>query len=555
MSEPKKVRSNVDRLRRQLLAGAGALSLYGAGVLTGKAFADTQNIYIEPKSFSGPYSYLIETDGTYVWAKDGKTGQVAFGGPSNAGGVSGTDATSVIQQALNALTPWRTWKEKVVLKGGFTLNNVLKIPSYTILEGCLIKLKDGAIFTDVNPRNISYLAIRNQNWVTDQVIDHDIEIRNMIIDGNGLNQINDYYMLMFGNCYNVKLANVKIVDARAYCIGSVEMGNAYVDNIEVVNSYFSRDASLPQKDACSFEAFKLRFLNNYILNGNGSGITTAWWEDTIISKNYIESTSLSVSIEPPQANKNIVISDNVLVGVSGVALNYAEKVVIKGNIIKAKSANSHLIRFYSPAKNTIIEGNIIDGLGLPNVYGLSFEATSGSNHTITLVNNIIRDTGYDGISCTNQKLVDSILAFNLITNTGHNGAIYAEMDNPIIVGNKIINNGGYGIYDAGGSGGIIAFNDLTGNLGPFYGLQSSRIVAGNNGYNPQSASAPTVPSSPATFGPYPYHAMVVVYGGTVSNISIRSLSTGLTSGTFYLYPGDTITITYTVAPTVKIYPQ
>jgi len=132
MSESKKV--NVDRLRRQFLAGAGALSLYGAGVLTGKAFADAQNVYIEPKSFSGPYSYLIETDGTYVWAKDGKTGQVAYGGPSNAGGVSGTNASAIIQSAINALP-----------NGGVIFLKDISVPSNVVVPAnvSLVSFKDG----------------------------------------------------------------------------------------------------------------------------------------------------------------------------------------------------------------------------------------------------------------------------------------------------------------------------------------------------------------------------------------------------------------------------
>jgi len=133
MSEPKKVRSNVDRLRRQLLASAGALSLYGAGVLTGKAFADAQNVYIEPKSFSGPYSYLIETDGTYVWAKDGKTGQVAYGGPNNAGGVSGTNASAVIQQAINALGA--AGGKISIKKGIYNISSQINITEPCIIEG------------------------------------------------------------------------------------------------------------------------------------------------------------------------------------------------------------------------------------------------------------------------------------------------------------------------------------------------------------------------------------------------------------------------------------
>lgn len=47
----------------------------------------------------------------------------------------------------------------------------------------------------------------------------------------------------------------------------------------------------------------------------------------------------------------------------------------------------------------------------------------------------------------------------------------------------------------------------------------------------------------------PYTVAVTVAGGTVSAIAINGTTTGLTSGTFYVPAGGTITVTYTVAPT------
>lgn len=48
---------------------------------------------------------------------------------------SGSDATTVIESALNALTSGRTWKEVVALKGNFPLTTTLNITSdYTILD-------------------------------------------------------------------------------------------------------------------------------------------------------------------------------------------------------------------------------------------------------------------------------------------------------------------------------------------------------------------------------------------------------------------------------------
>lgn len=48
--------------------------------------------------------FVIDTDGNYVWAKSGSTGEIVYGGPANAGGIIGTDDTAVWQAAINAMT-------------------------------------------------------------------------------------------------------------------------------------------------------------------------------------------------------------------------------------------------------------------------------------------------------------------------------------------------------------------------------------------------------------------------------------------------------------------
>lgn len=61
----------------------------------------------------------------------------------------------------------------------------------------------------------------------------------------------------------------------------------------------------------------------------------------------------------------------------------------------------------------------------------------------------------------------------------------------------------------------------------------------------------TVGASPFTFfNSQSYPVFVTVTGGTVSAITINGVSTGLTSGTFYLPAGSNITVTYSVAPTM-----
>lgn len=83
---------------------------------------------------------------------------------------------------------------------------------------------------------------------------------------------------------------------------------------------------------------------------------------------------------------------------------------------------------------------------------------------------------------------------------------------------------------------------------------SLRAVAGRV----SQTSAPTVPT--VTASPYTYTnasaftQQVIVNGGTVTQIQIvraaTPVTTGLLDGVFILNPGDGLTITYSIAPTV-----
>ena len=76
-------------------------------------------------------------------------------------------------------------------------------------------------------------------------------------------------------------------------------------------------------------------------------------------------------------------------------------------------------------------------------------------------------------------------------------------------------------------------------------------VAGLNGYNPRgSLTAPSIPASGTAYtNNFGVAVRVFISGGTVSAIAINGTGTGLTSGPITLAPGETITLTYTAAPT------
>jgi len=72
-----------------------------------------------------PCSYLVFNEGDIIKAINGSTGKTQF---------SGTDASTVINNALGALTAGRAQKEKVILKGTFTMTAKIRPSSYTILD-------------------------------------------------------------------------------------------------------------------------------------------------------------------------------------------------------------------------------------------------------------------------------------------------------------------------------------------------------------------------------------------------------------------------------------
>jgi hypothetical protein len=256
----------------------------------------------------------------------------------------------------------------------------------------------------------------------------------------------------------------------------------------------------------------------------------------------------------------VKIIDNVVedCGSHCITGSYVTDSRIQDNLLGGANVNSHGI-FLQNSGALLIRGNQIYAGGV----GVSLaKATS----RIIIAKNLITNLDKHGIylegSSANSD-IQAIIKGNVIDNCGLGGGdlyggVFLKDGNYIkVIGNRI--RGSllrHAVWEYSGTDhNLIAFNDVASHLTPISLTGANSVAVFNKGYNPQAASTPTVPASPATFGPYNYPVMIIVYGGTVSDISIRGLSTGLTSGTFYLHPGDTLTITYTATPTVKIYPM
>lgn len=110
-----------------------------------------------------PSTYTVYKVGTLIFLQHSQYGLQAYG----------TNASQIINWAIGNLTSGRTWQEKVLLKGDFTLTGFLNIPSYTELE------IQGSLIAGTN---LSYM-IRTENLGSASATDIQVHIHGGILDG------------------------------------------------------------------------------------------------------------------------------------------------------------------------------------------------------------------------------------------------------------------------------------------------------------------------------------------------------------------------------------
>lgn len=216
-----------------------------------------------------------------------------------------------------------------------------------------------------------------------------------------------------------------------------------------------------------------------------------------------------------------VISNNVFIQ-SWIQTHYSasadsEHTTIRNNIIKILNSST----------STILGISIIsDYCKISNnqIYGENTSTGSirliGTSETITgldISNNYLEQIGSGGITGiqlggASPSLVDSNIANNVLVDVSTNFVNFVPA--VISTGNQIINNIGYN------------------PIGNF--------------------TAPSIPATTVNYtNNYGYPCQVLISGGTVTEIDLDDIATGLTSGMFVIAPGETINITYSSAPTWK----
>lgn len=112
--------------------------------------------------------------------------------------------------------------------------------------------------------------------------------------------------------------------------------------------------------------------------------------------------------------------------------------------------------------------------------------------------------------------------------------------------NKAINDSGFAVQLNDNAFVGSGYVNNAGNIFSGY----PKYIRNNRGLNPiGNIGAPAIGASPFTAATQSFDYTAYISGGTVSDIAIGGTSTGAVAGAFRVQAGQTITITYTVAPT------
>jgi len=163
-------------------------------------------------------SYKIRKNGEYYEAINGNTGKIDFGGANNAGGVDGTDASQVIQSAIDAL--YGAGGRITIKAGEYLLSASIRIQrataddpsSYIILEGegesTVLKFKQ----TDAS-NCIEILGVSNEkrNWFG-EIRDLQITTTADAVTGHGI-------YIGYANYWTIRNVHILNVDGDGVHIG------------------------------------------------------------------------------------------------------------------------------------------------------------------------------------------------------------------------------------------------------------------------------------------------------------------------------------------------
>jgi len=354
-----------------------------------------------------PYSFLIKKLDGLIVAQDDK-GRVRF---------SGTDAATVIQNAINALA---TGGKIFIKEGIYTLTSGLSITNDNVVfqgsgKATILKVADGA--------NLNVPIIKVGDGTTTQ---YRVFICDLQIDGNRTNQT-------AGVAYGIHLDKVEECGVyHCHIRNTYPRAHGGGDGIRVtIPSWVS-------------------IVGNRIYSPGDRGMTVVgeYGVDTkanmVIAYNMIEDTlDRCISIESGKLGnyiENVVIANNVLKAGpegSGIGIINWRNILIIGNTVI--EAGRRGIRVLGRGTNCLIVSNTIRGNSWHGIDG----GVDSNTERISIVGNTIEENGYSGIIFSGYEhgYGHMLIAFNRIAKNNTYGIKLEGISYSIITGNTVLDNG------------------------------------------------------------------------------------------------------------------
>jgi len=450
------------------------------------------------------------------------------------GAVVRHDDTAAIQSGVNAAAGVAALR---VPNGTYTISSTITIPSnsHIIIDGNL-RLADQA--------NASmFLFAANASNVTVE--------GSGVLDGNSANQVGNTW-LGIGTNTAASYLIVRGLTFQNFAGAPVSIGGTSHD-VLLQGCLF-----LNNREPAEFAGQSYRCVaNGLVIDGSGDAGFAFWggvYESAITGCAITNCSGGGIGIF--NDSQGTQPCHDILVSGCLIAYNQSVGIGILSNQTPAVAnynitlTGNHLYR--NNQGNHLSTGSII----IP----------SGQGSNITIAGNTIHHDGNGsngavGIIAQGAKI-------NIIANTifdegqgGQGSGIAVSAANSIVIGNLLFDDQTtpttlYHINVTTATSGLLIANNhvdknVVTNGAPIAYPGNATAVVDNVGYNPVGlVTAPAVPASgTAVTNTFGFPVRVFVSGGTVTNIAVNGTNTGMTSGMIYLAPNESITLTYTAAPT------
>ena len=316
----------------------------------------------------GGYSAIVYIDGSSVIARDHK-------GDLIASGTAGTDDNDIISSALSSLTNGRSWKERVLLKGSFTVADSVIIPAYTSFQiNGKITLADGVNKPPIRCDNSDY-----------------IDIIGGVVDGNGSNQTSYPTgirgVININSCSFVNVIYTRILNGYQDGLYVLfDTGDKCVNSLYVVVNSPSSDGIFYDTSNLDLDVESL-IVKPCIYSAGDNPIQLSDLQGVLILHPTIESSGSSLSLEDCQ---DCTILNPQVRNPSGhgIVINSARRGIGKnkviGGLVTSSTASSERGVYILQSKDNYIFG--------VTVYNFSecFRIDSAGSATLTVERNFVQ---------------------------------------------------------------------------------------------------------------------------------------------------------------------